>query len=95
MLEIGTIGEAAYVADDDDMASTFCTGEQDVFPEVFSTARMIALMERKQCSTTYLCFCRTRYDALASAPSINRSRPVRWRAAGAAAPRSVRAGFCA
>jgi predicted thioesterase len=45
MLEIGTIGEAAYVADDDDMASSFCIGEQDVFPQVFSTARMIALME--------------------------------------------------
>jgi predicted thioesterase len=45
MLEIGTSAEAAYVADDDDMASSFCLTEQDVFPQVFSTARMIALME--------------------------------------------------
>jgi predicted thioesterase len=45
MLEIGTITEAAYLADDDDMASSFCIAEQDVFPQVFSTARMIALME--------------------------------------------------
>jgi fluoroacetyl-CoA thioesterase len=45
MLEIGTTAEAAYVADDDDMASSFCIAEQDVFPQVFSTARMIALME--------------------------------------------------
>jgi predicted thioesterase len=45
MLEIGTSAEAAYVADDDDMASSFCLTEQDTFPEVFSTARMLALME--------------------------------------------------
>jgi len=45
MLEIGSTTEAAYVADDDDMASWFCIAEQDVFPQVFSTARMIALME--------------------------------------------------
>jgi len=45
MLEIGSTAEAAYVADDDDMASSFCIAEQDVFPQVFSTARMIALME--------------------------------------------------
>ena len=45
MLEIGSSAEATYVADDDDMASAFCIAEQDVFPEVFSTARMIALME--------------------------------------------------
>jgi len=45
MLEIGSTAEAAYVADDDDMASSFCLAEQDVFPQVFSTARMIALME--------------------------------------------------
>jgi predicted thioesterase len=45
MLEIGTRAEAAYVADDDDMADSFCLTEQDVFPQVFSTARMIALME--------------------------------------------------
>src|ERR1017187_1986024 len=45
MLEIGTTAEAAYIADDDDMASAFCLAEQDVFPQVFSPARMIALME--------------------------------------------------
>jgi fluoroacetyl-CoA thioesterase len=45
MLEIGTTSEAAYVADDDDMASWFSIAEQDIFPQVFSTARMIALME--------------------------------------------------
>lgn len=45
MLEIGSTAEAAYVADDDDMASSFCIAEEDVFPQVFSTARMIALME--------------------------------------------------
>ncbi len=45
MLEIGTTAEVAFVADDDDMASSFCVAEQDVFPQVFSTARMIALME--------------------------------------------------
>lgn len=45
MLEIGTTAEAAYVADDDDMASSFGISEQDVFPQVFATARMIALME--------------------------------------------------
>jgi len=45
MLKIGTTAEAAYVADDDDMASSFCVAEQDAFPQVFSTSRMIALME--------------------------------------------------
>lgn len=45
MLEIGNTAEAAFVADDDDMASSFCIAEQDVYPQVFSTARMIALME--------------------------------------------------
>lgn len=45
MLEIGTTAEAAYIADDDDMASSFCLAEQDAFPQVFSTSRMIGLME--------------------------------------------------
>src|SRR6516164_10421718 len=45
MLEIGSTAQAAYVADDDDMASSFYIAEQDVFSQVFSTARMIALME--------------------------------------------------
>jgi len=45
MLEMGSTAEAAYIADDDDMASSFCIAEQDAFPQVFSTARMIALME--------------------------------------------------
>lgn len=43
MIEIGSTAEAAYFADDDDMASSFCIAEHDVFAEVFSTARMIAL----------------------------------------------------
>jgi len=45
MLRIGSTAEATYVAGDDDMASSFCIADQDVFPRVFSTARMIALME--------------------------------------------------
>ncbi len=45
MLEIGSTAEATYVAGDSDMASSFRVTEGDVFPEVFSTARMIALME--------------------------------------------------
>src|SRR5215469_7179898 len=45
MLKVGSTAEAAYIADDDDMASSFCIAEQDVFPQVFCTARMIALME--------------------------------------------------
>jgi predicted thioesterase len=45
MLEIGSTAEATFVADDDDMASSFAITAEDGFPEVFSTARMIALME--------------------------------------------------
>ena len=45
MLKVGSTVEATYVADDDDMASSFCIAEYDVFPQIFSTARMIALME--------------------------------------------------
>jgi len=45
MLKIGSAAEATYVADDDHMASSFCIAVQDVFPQVVSTARMIALME--------------------------------------------------
>jgi fluoroacetyl-CoA thioesterase len=45
MLEIGITAEASYVATDRDMASALSISEQDQFPEVFSTSRMIALME--------------------------------------------------
>ena len=45
MLEIGATAEASYVATDRDMASGLSFSEQDQFPEVFSTSRMIALME--------------------------------------------------
>lgn len=45
MLKVGSTEEATYVTDNDDMASSFCIAEQDVFPEVFSTARKISLME--------------------------------------------------
>ena len=45
MLKVGSTEGAIYIADND-MASSFCIVEEDVFPEVFSTARMIALIER-------------------------------------------------
>ena len=45
MLEIGNAAEATYVVGDGDLASSFRVAEEDVFPQVFSTARMIALME--------------------------------------------------
>jgi fluoroacetyl-CoA thioesterase len=45
MLEIGATAEASYVATDGDMASALAISEKDQFPEVFSTSRMIALME--------------------------------------------------
>ncbi len=45
MLEIGSTAEAIYVAGDGDMASSFRVTPDDTFPQVFSTARMIALME--------------------------------------------------
>ena len=44
MLDIGTQATALYVAKDTDMASALGISD-DVFPEVFSTSRMIALME--------------------------------------------------
>lgn len=43
MLEIGTTGEASFVATDSDMASAL--SPEDKFPEVFATSRMVALME--------------------------------------------------
>ncbi len=45
MLEPGTTGEAAYIANDNDMASALSISAEDTLPEVFSTSRMIALME--------------------------------------------------
>ncbi len=44
-MQIGSTGEASYVAGDQDMASALGISDQDQFPEVFSTSRMIALME--------------------------------------------------
>jgi predicted thioesterase len=45
MLEPGASAEASYIATDRDMASAISISDEDTFPEVFSTARMIALME--------------------------------------------------
>jgi predicted thioesterase len=45
MLEIGATAEASYVAGDADMATAVEVSAEDHFPEVFSTSRMIALME--------------------------------------------------
>lgn len=45
MIEIGTTAEASYVPGDNDMASALTFSPDDRFPEVFSTSRMIALME--------------------------------------------------
>jgi fluoroacetyl-CoA thioesterase len=45
MLELGTTADASYVAGDTDMASALAITPDDQFPEVFSTSRMIALME--------------------------------------------------
>jgi predicted thioesterase len=45
MLEIGAAAEASYVVTERDMASALAISEKDQFPEVFSTSRMIALME--------------------------------------------------
>ena len=41
----GDAGEASFVVSDNDMASALATSEEDNFPEVFATSRMIALME--------------------------------------------------
>ncbi len=45
MLEPGTATEVSYVATDRDMANALGMGDDDSFPAVFSTSRMIALME--------------------------------------------------
>ena len=45
MLENGATAEASYIATARDMASALAISEEDQFPEVFSTSRMIALME--------------------------------------------------
>jgi predicted thioesterase len=45
MPEIGATAEASYIATERDMASALAISEKDQFPEVFSTSRMIALME--------------------------------------------------
>ncbi|MFB3918302.1 MAG: thioesterase family protein [Terriglobales bacterium] len=45
MIEIGAVGEASLVVTDRDTASAISISEQDRFPEVFATSRMIALME--------------------------------------------------
>ncbi|GAA6614978.1 thioesterase family protein [Scytonema sp. NUACC26] len=43
--EISTIASAQLVVEDRDLASTISRESQDVFPPVFATARMVALME--------------------------------------------------
>ena len=45
MLEVGSTADVSYVAGDSDMASALSISPDDQFPEVFSTSRMIALME--------------------------------------------------
>jgi fluoroacetyl-CoA thioesterase len=45
MLDIGATAEAGYVAGDADMADAVEISAQDHFPQVFSTSRMIAMME--------------------------------------------------
>jgi len=44
-LEIGETAEFYMVASDADMASALGGGEEDRFPEVFATSRMVAIME--------------------------------------------------
>ena len=45
MLKPGDSAKASFVATDRDMASSLSVSEEDSFPEVFATSRMIALME--------------------------------------------------
>jgi fluoroacetyl-CoA thioesterase len=45
LLEIGDFGEISFVASDRDMASALALSDDDNFPEVFATSRMVALME--------------------------------------------------
>jgi fluoroacetyl-CoA thioesterase len=45
MIDIGTTGEISMLAGDRDMASALNIADTDVFPEVYATSRMIALME--------------------------------------------------
>lgn len=44
-LQPGDTVEAAFIATDRDMAKSLAVSEEDDFPEVFATSRMIALME--------------------------------------------------
>ncbi len=44
-MQTGTTAEATYIVSDRDMASKLGISDKDKFPEVFSTSRMIALME--------------------------------------------------
>ncbi len=45
MIEVGDTAEVSYMPGDGDMASSLTFSPDDRFPEVFSTSRMIALME--------------------------------------------------
>jgi predicted thioesterase len=45
MLKPGDSAKASFVATAGDMASSLSVSEEDSFPEVFATSRMIALME--------------------------------------------------
>lgn len=44
-MEIGQIGAAELITEDRDLAKSISIHEDDDFPEVFATSRMIALME--------------------------------------------------
>ena len=44
-MEIGSKESLTYVVQDKDLAKALPIDEQDAFPEVFATSRMIALME--------------------------------------------------
>jgi fluoroacetyl-CoA thioesterase len=44
-IEVGSTTDASFVVEHGDTAAALSTDPQDVFPEVFSTSRMVALME--------------------------------------------------
>ena len=44
-LEVGSTGEASWIVEESDLASRLSDGHAGAFPAVFSTARMVALME--------------------------------------------------
>jgi predicted thioesterase len=44
-IPVGTEAEASWIVQDSDLASGLSDGHSGTFPEVFSTSRMVALME--------------------------------------------------